>query len=571
MNMASNRPSRRQSNSGSQNRPLESLEQRRFLSLVAAINFQPAWAPAMPGMDVDSGQAFGRRTGTLSYGWDVATPGATRDRNSPDVQNQAYDTLIHFGSSRGSAAKWEIAVPDGEYEVRVVSGDPSFIDSRHVIEVEGATVVNEAPSWNKRFVEGKATVDVRDGRLTLTPGSGAWNNKINFLTISRAEETPAPVTPATPAAPHSLIARDVTARSAVLSWTDPDSREDGFVVEQSTDGANWRTLAWLGRNSTGYSVNQLGDNARYYFRVRSANAAGLSPVSNVVEIRTLALQPTTPTTNVNPGFIDGVTMNPEFDPNQTIPLLRNLGVNAIRLWSDYEYHWNFSSWYINVAKQYHDAGFHVTMLLHNENVPQSYEQAKNWFANTVDRPGFKDYVDRWEIANEINLNYFFKGSLSEYVNLVLKPASEVLRARGEPVIGGAVSKELSAVRELRDLGYLNYVDYAGFHSYSHNAADQELLLNEVKQIFAGKPLILTEWNLHTWNVGGEAEWTRRLNEARPYVVANTAGAYYYHFLKSGTLAGNAGLFRVDQGRYVPNGLFHQMYDSWDVRQAADEG
>ncbi len=78
-----------------------------------------------------------------------------------------------------------MAVPNGSYTVRVVAGDPSYIDSVYKINVEGTLTVNGTPTSSARWVEGIATVTVSDGRLTISNATGSKNNKLCFIEITQ--------------------------------------------------------------------------------------------------------------------------------------------------------------------------------------------------------------------------------------------------------------------------------------------------------------------------------------------------------------------------------------------------
>jgi glucose/arabinose dehydrogenase len=146
----------------------------------ARINFQPAGSAVPENYVADTGLVFGARNG-LSYGWNAAT-NETRDRNLNS--DQRYDTLNHMQKPSNPNARWEIAVPNGSYRVRVVSGDPGHIDSVFHMLAENVQVFNATPTTAQRFADGTVTVNVTDGRLTLTNGASARNNKINFVEIT---------------------------------------------------------------------------------------------------------------------------------------------------------------------------------------------------------------------------------------------------------------------------------------------------------------------------------------------------------------------------------------------------
>ena len=132
----------------------------------------------------DDGAVYGARGNGYTYGWNVVTPD-TRDRNATNSPDQRYDTLNHMHKPANPNAVWEIAVPNGTYTVRIISGDPSHFDSVFRVAAEGVLTVSGTPTTSTRWIEGTQTVTVTDGRLTVTNGAGAQNNKICFIEITR--------------------------------------------------------------------------------------------------------------------------------------------------------------------------------------------------------------------------------------------------------------------------------------------------------------------------------------------------------------------------------------------------
>jgi N-acetylneuraminic acid mutarotase len=170
------------------------------------INFQPAGAPIPAGYVADTGLVFGNRGGGLSYGWDLDNSAHTRDRNAPNSPDQRYDTLNHM--QNGGNRVWELGLPNGFYTVRVVAGDPSYINSVYRINVENVLIVNGTPTDTVRWIEGTAGVSVSDGRLTVTSATGASNNKIAFIEVNTATTPPPVVTLTTPDANAAEQDRD---------------------------------------------------------------------------------------------------------------------------------------------------------------------------------------------------------------------------------------------------------------------------------------------------------------------------------------------------------------------------
>lgn len=149
----------------------------------AFINFQPVTATAaLPnGYLIDSGAMFGNRGNGFYYGWNTTNP-YLRDRDAANSPDQRYDTFawIFWNSSN---FVWEIAVPNGSYKVRVVSGDAINTFGTYATNVEGTLVISGTPTVGNYWLEGTVTVNVTDGKLTLTNAPGAMNNKLNFVEI----------------------------------------------------------------------------------------------------------------------------------------------------------------------------------------------------------------------------------------------------------------------------------------------------------------------------------------------------------------------------------------------------
>jgi CSLREA domain-containing protein len=153
-----------------------------FISPTFKVNFQPDGAPIPVGYVPDVGLTFADRGNGLSYGWNQSIANGTRDRNL--LSDQAKDTLVHM--QLYGVRTWEVAVPNGTYQVHLVAGDAQYFDSVYKINVEGVLTVNGTPTSGNRFVEGTKTVTVTDGKLTISNADGSKNNKIDFVEITPA-------------------------------------------------------------------------------------------------------------------------------------------------------------------------------------------------------------------------------------------------------------------------------------------------------------------------------------------------------------------------------------------------
>ena len=258
----------------------------------AKIDFKPASAPTAAGYMADTGKTFTSQNG-LQYGWTLNNQADTRDRKTS--ADDLHDTLIAFNNS-----KWEIAVPNGSYTVSAVAGDASHHDSRYVIAAEGRTLISGTPTSANRFVQGSVTVAVTDGRLTVGKASGAVNNKLVSLTI-----TPAAVAEglAKPNAPTWISSWGDTSNTARVQWNDVSNNESGFIIERSLDNRGWTEVGRVGSNVVSYTATGLNARTKYYFRVKSFNAAGTSTASPVEDATTQQ-----GTTTVKPAVVTGVSV-----------------------------------------------------------------------------------------------------------------------------------------------------------------------------------------------------------------------------------------------------------------------
>lgn len=147
------------------------------------INFQPEASPVPDGYLKDAGLAYGLRENGTNYGWLDGPNNVSRDRGAPD--DIRYATLNHMQINGNRT--WEMEIENGTYMVYLVMGDPSFSNQINTVNVEG--VVKEDQDHVTNFDEYHLVVEVKDNRLTISPGSGADNAKICFVEISAVKLT----------------------------------------------------------------------------------------------------------------------------------------------------------------------------------------------------------------------------------------------------------------------------------------------------------------------------------------------------------------------------------------------
>ena len=243
---------------------LEQLEPRQLLAFSALINFQPQGSQTPSGYRADTGAVFGSRGAGLSYGWNAANNSAI-DRNSSLSPDQRYDTFAQM--QVGGNFSWEIAVPNGAYNVKLFAGDPVSNNAFYHLFAESTQLINGAPSNAQRWIGANNVVNVTDGRLTITNGANAVNNKINFIEVTKA----------TPASPSQLAATALSTTQIRLNWQDNSINEDGFVVERTLYATNmWQSVGTLSPNVTTFTDNNLIPSTQYRYRVKSFNDVGSS-------------------------------------------------------------------------------------------------------------------------------------------------------------------------------------------------------------------------------------------------------------------------------------------------------
>ena len=167
--------------------------------MIERFNFTLPTVPPLEGYTPDIGQEYDSDRG---YGWitqesvgsenivplDITEN--TRDRNT--IEEEDLDSLIHLQyeedfsnpNSVETPAAWQYDLENGQYVVTVAVGDPDFIDSNHVINIEGETVISGfMPSLEQLFEIETSIVEVTDGTLTVD-AIGGENTKLNFIEIA---------------------------------------------------------------------------------------------------------------------------------------------------------------------------------------------------------------------------------------------------------------------------------------------------------------------------------------------------------------------------------------------------
>jgi hypothetical protein len=185
-------------------------------------------APTPPGYQPDIGLPYGDRGAGLSYGWDVDNQAPARWRQSAASPDIRFDTFIHMGKPLPAGRVWEMGVPNGDYTVYLVTGEPDNSDEFLNIDVEGKQAVSSTANQpdSARWKDGLVTVTVKDGKLTVAndpviPDPTVANNKIDFIEIFKAEVPPVTAAP--------KLTATKSGNNLVLSWSTADGA--GFTLQ----------------------------------------------------------------------------------------------------------------------------------------------------------------------------------------------------------------------------------------------------------------------------------------------------------------------------------------------------
>lgn len=103
------------------------------------------------------------------------------------------------------------------------------------------------------------------GRAFNTSGVSPWSLIASATTL-----------PAIPTAPSGLYATATVAQQLTLRWTDNANNETGFLLQRSTDRANWTQIVDGTSNTILFTDTGLTTGATYYYRVRAYNSSGPS-------------------------------------------------------------------------------------------------------------------------------------------------------------------------------------------------------------------------------------------------------------------------------------------------------
>jgi fibronectin type 3 domain-containing protein len=209
------------------------------------VNFTTQTGDAVPNYLRDFGLVYGSRGGGLTFGWNLDSTANARDRNATNSPDELHDSLIHMQKPNDPNAWWGIAVPNGTYQVHLLAGDPSFIDSVYRINVGGTLntstntvsggvlAISGTPTTSTHWFANTVTVTVTGGVLYVSNGAGSSNNKIDAIDITQVLGG-AGFGAGAPYGPALQLNGSARITNGVLRLTDGRNNEAGGAFTKST-------------------------------------------------------------------------------------------------------------------------------------------------------------------------------------------------------------------------------------------------------------------------------------------------------------------------------------------------
>lgn len=287
----------------------------------------------------------------------------------------------------------------------------------------------------------------------------------------------------------------------------------------------------------------------------------------------------------------GMVVGPQVDVDRAIPKLGALGVNTVRLqmsvkdWSNPAANTGATQYdgALAQAPKLADKGFRVVLQVDSEGgAMPSYSRAKSFFTWLMGRSG-ADSVDVVEVLGPVTVRASNADAMSttltrsmqahRYVDGPLKAAWEVVHdGHHKKVLGGAftpyqqaadgrstASYNLSVTQAYVNAGYLDRVDYAGFHPDLATPQQQQAWVKRAKSVLAGKPLWVSEWELNRSAYQSDGEYLDAMSKTVTNLRDQLGLACYLGFTDQ---EGSVPVTRSGFGGYQEDNPAFSTYQDW---------
>ena len=329
--------------------------------------------------------------------------------------------------------------------------------------------------------------------------------------------------------------------------------------------------------------------------ILSALGKLLRPVLGLLLLAVLAAwltQYLTPSGNAAGGdSFYGMVVGPQVDVDEAIPKLGELGVHTVRLqtsvkdWSNPAANTGADQYdgALQQAPKLADKGFLVVLQVDSEGgAMPSYARAKTFFTWLMDRSG-ADSVDVVEVLGPVTVRASDADAMSttltrsmqahRYVDGPLKAAWEVVHKDNHKKVLGAAftpyqqaadgrstaSYNLGVTQAYVQAGYLDRVDYAGFHPDMTSPAQQEQWVARARKALAGKPLWVSEWQLNRSAYQSDGEYLDAMSKTVLNLRDQLGVACYLGFTNE---EGSVPVTRGGFGGYQEDNPAFTTYKDW---------
>jgi hypothetical protein len=257
----------------------------------------------------------------------------------------------------------------------------------------------------------------------------------------------------------------------------------------------------------------------------------------------------------------GMVVGPQVDVDRAIPKLDALGVNTVRLrtsvkdWGNPAANTGSDSYdgALEQAPKLEKKGYRVILQVDSEGgMMPSYGRAKAYFQWLLKRPGAKS-VDVVEVLGPVTDQASnadaFSTTLSRaqqakrYVDGPLRAAWEVVHGDAKKKVLGAAFTPWQQVADGRATGgwtlgvtqayvaagYLDRVDYAGFHPDQASAGAQQSWVNKATSLLKRKPVWVSEWQLNRSAFPNDGAYLNEMSKTLTPLKSRLAVACYSGF------------------------------------------
>ncbi|MFK7803752.1 MAG: M12 family metallo-peptidase [Anaerolineae bacterium] len=131
---------------------------------VVEINFQLEGTAPEQDILIDNGEPLQVYEGHLVYGWNADYSISVPNQNL----NKSNSTFVHAIAEEGEKAIWEMLVPNGRYQVRLISGDPKSVTQPSSMVIENEIVQKKPGSEQSDLFEADLAIEVSDGYLSIS-------------------------------------------------------------------------------------------------------------------------------------------------------------------------------------------------------------------------------------------------------------------------------------------------------------------------------------------------------------------------------------------------------------------